>query len=606
MNHDEIFVALRAGLPAQAEALTHRMLQAHPDDENLLVLYAISLHQQKKMDQALAIYERLTRLFPSQAVHWGNYATALRETDRLDEASKACETSLQLAPDNPDQLINRGLLHSLQREFIEARDALLRAVELAPQSPDARIHAARACSVCRDYRADQLTERWRDWLPLAPDLQVELADLKLTMGDANAALFLLEDLRARSTPSTGATLLLAAVYERVNRLDDARAILEQLAHSSTGLDDAQKRDVDHLTAALASREGDHQRARSLLEQAGPRHPFDYAHYFTLAESCDKLRDVTATLEALAQAHSLQEQDVRQAVPARFAAGAPALPAAVARVNAADYLAWPPLPGPDLANSPVFIVGFPRSGTTLLEQMLDAHPALQSMDERPFFNLLADQLGDQGIRVPADLGKLDQSSCDELRKGYLIMACSKIERRWDARLVDKNPLNMLWLPMIHRLFPQAKFILALRHPCDVLISNYMQNYRASVLVAASTSIERLARAYVAAMECWLHHVEVFKPDVLVSRYEDLVADPVAQTRRLADFLELEDAGPLLNFDQHARDKGFIATPSYTQVIQPVNRKGLNRWHRYREAMEPALPILAPMLRHWGYSVDQRDD
>lgn len=603
MNHDEIIFALQAGLPTQAEALSRQALQTHPDEQDLLVLYAISLHQQKKLDEALAVYERLTRLFPREAVHWGNYATALREVDRPDEASKACETSLQLAPDNPDQLINRGLLHARQREFIEARDTLLRAVELAPpESPEARIHAARACSVCRDYRADQLTERWRDWLPLADELQVELADLKLTMGDANAALLLLEDLRARSTPPIGARLLLAAVYERVNRVDDARAMLKEVAQAEADLNDAQQRDVDHLSAALAARAGDHERARSLLEQAGPRHAFDYAHYFTLAEACDKLRDVAATLAALAEAHTLQEQEVRQAVPARFAPEAPVLPAAVARVSAADYLTWPSLPGPDQANSPVFIVGFPRSGTTLLEQMLDAHPALQSMDERPFFNLLADQLGEYGIQVPADLGKLDQHACDELRKGYLIMACSKVPRRWDARLVDKNPLNMLWLPMIHRLFPQAQFILALRHPCDVLISNYMQNYRASVLVASSTSLERLARAYVAAMECWLHHVEVFKPDAMVSRYEDLVADPAAQTRRLADFLGLKDAAPLLNFDQHARDKGYIATPSYTQVIQPVNRKGLGRWHRYREALTPALPILAPMLEHWGYSVD----
>ncbi len=604
MNHDDIFFALRAGLPAQAEALSHRMLHTHPDDQDLLVLYAISLHQQRKLDQALVVYEQLTELFPGEAVHWGNYATALREADRLDEASRACETSLQLAPDNSDQLINRGLLHVRQREFIEARDTLLRAVDLAPQSREARIHAARACAICRDYRADQLTERWREWLPLEDNLQVELADLKLTMGDANAALLMLEDLRARSTPSIGAKLLLAAVYERVNRVDDARAILEELAQTPAELDDAQQRDVDHLSAALVSRDGNHERARILLEQAGPRHSFDYAHYFTLAEACDKLGDVAATMAALAKAHSLQEQEVRQAVPARFAPDAPVLPAAVARISAADYLTWPSLRSPSQADSPVFIVGFPRSGTTLLEQMLDAHPALQSMDERPFFNLLADQLGDHGIQVPADLGKLDQHACDELRKGYLLMACSKIQRRWNARLVDKNPLNMLWLPMIYRLFPQAEFILALRHPCDVLISNYMQNYRASVLVAASTSIERLARAYVAAMECWLHHVEVFKPNVLVSRYEELVADPSAQTRRLADFLGLKDAAPLLNFDQHARDKGYIATPSYTQVIQPVNRKGLNRWHPYREALAPALPILAPMLEHWGYPAGQQ--
>jgi hypothetical protein len=235
-------------------------------------------------------------------------------------------------------------------------------------------------------------------------------------------------------------------------------------------------------------------------------------------------------------------------------------------------------------------------------MLDAHPRLQSMDERPFFNILSSQLDNFGIRIPQDLGRLNQRDCDELRKGYLILACSKVPRRWDAQLVDKNPLNMLWVPMIHRLFPEGKFILALRHPCDVILSCYMQNFRSAVLAAASASLERLAHAYVAAMECWLYHVDVIKPDVFVSRYEDLVADTPRQTRRIAEFLELDDSESMLHFDARAREKGYIATPSYTQVIEPINRKGMNRWHRYREYFEPILPILRPMLEHWNYTVD----
>ena len=94
--------------------------------------------------------------------------------------------------------------------------------------------------------------------------------------------------------------------------------------------------------------------------------------------------------------------------------------------------------------------------------------------------------------------------------------------------------------------------------------------------------------------------MFQPRVFVSRYEDVVADTAAQTKRLAEFLELDDPSPMLQFDRHARDKGFIGTPSYSQVIEPVNTKGLNRWVKYRPYFEKALPILDPMLKHWGYS------
>jgi len=281
-------------------------------------------------------------------------------------------------------------------------------------------------------------------------------------------------------------------------------------------------------------------------------------------------------------------------------GAPPAPIAVPNVTAADYAAWPSFAAPDARNSPIFIVGFPRSGTTLLEQMLDAHPGLQSMDENPFFNRLADTLKRHDSRILGSLDVLRQFDVDELRKQYLLMVSEKIERRWDAQLVDKNPLNMLWLPFIHRLYPNAKYILAIRHPCDVLLSCYMQNFRASILLTASATLERLAHAYVGVMQVWLKHVDVFQPRVFVSRYEDVVADTAAQTKRLAEFLELDDPSPMLQFDRHARDKGFIGTPSYSQVIEPVNTKGLNRWVKYRPYFEKALPILDPMLKHWGYS------
>jgi hypothetical protein len=265
----------------------------------------------------------------------------------------------------------------------------------------------------------------------------------------------------------------------------------------------------------------------------------------------------------------------------------------------EFKTWPRHRAPDSRESPVFVVGFPRSGTTLLEQMLDAHPLLQSMDETPFFERLASKLRAHNPKILADLSVLRQYDVDELRKHYHLMAAERIPRRWDAQLVDKNPLNLLWLPMIYRLFPAAKFIFCLRHPCDVILSCYMQNFRSSVLGAACENLPRLAAAYVQAMQCWLHEAQIMKPDVLMSRYEDLVTDFESNTRRIADFLQLEDASPMLQFDRRAREKAYIATPSYSQVIEPINTKGLNRWHLYREYFEPVLPILQPMLDHWGY-------
>jgi Tfp pilus assembly protein PilF len=604
ISTETVINAMHAGLFHEAEAMCRAGLSEDPDDSDLRFLLALGLQQQGRQSEALETYGELTGRFPDEALHWGNYATALRDVGRQEEAATAYSRALQLEPQNFDQLFNLGILQLQMQEYLSARDNLLKAHDIDPGSPSARIQAARACSICRDYRTDELIRPWREWLPLDDAQQLDLADLHLLLGDANTAKFLLEDILSRTPDHWRARLLLAAVLERVNQLDIAEAMLDQVEALRDAEDSTTAIEIAQQRGKLALRRGNLTLAREMLERAGPRRPDDYAYFFVLAEVCDKLGDNAGALSALESAHAKQIDELKHSVPYRFETGAPILPAAVGEVSVEDYQRWPNLQAPDGEFSPIFIVGFPRSGTTLLEQMLDAHPKLQSMDERPFFNILGDQLDDAGLQMPSDIYKLDQRTCDELRKGYLTLVSSKITRRWDTQLVDKNPLNMLWLPMIHRLFPKAKFILALRHPCDVILSNYMQNFRSSVLALACASLPRVAEAYVKAMESWLYHVEVFKPDLFVSRYEELVADPALQAKRIGDFLGLSDATALLHFDQHARDKGYIATPSYTQVIQPVNRKGLDRWLRYREAMEPAIEILQPMLDYWGYLTERR--
>ncbi len=598
----EIAHALQSGQPMQAEALCRQALQASPDDESLLLLLALSLHHQSRHAEAVAVHRHLVQVLPASALHWSNLAAALRQAGDEEGAEQAVQRGLALAPDDAALLAQRGRLLLRRREYEPARDALLRAHALQPADAEISIAAAQAAIACRDYFAEDLIARWRHWLPLPDAAQFDLAHALMTIGDAPAALELLQDLVARAPQHSAAMVLLASVYERSNQLDGARQVLARLRDMQLPADDPLQHDIAHCQARLLERAGALAEARALLELSGPRGPEDFDHDFALAQVCDRLDDREAAWAALQRAHARQIEDMRRAAPHRFLPDAPLFPAANYDFTAEDIARWPQLQGPAAAESPVFIVGFPRSGTTLLEQMLDAHPQLQSMDERPFFNVLGDHLSQAGLAVPRELHRMQQSDCEQLRAAYWELVRGKIRRRTGARLVDKNPLNMLWLPLIHRLFPQARYILALRHPCDVLLSNYFQNFRSVVLGAACADIESLARGYVRAMQFWLRHAELFGAQVFVSRYETLVAEPAQQAQRLAEFIGLDDARPLLQSDVRARAKGYIATPSYTEVIQPIHTRRVNRWQRYRAQFEPALPILQPMLQHWGYTLE----
>jgi tetratricopeptide (TPR) repeat protein len=601
---DLITSALNAGDSLGAEQLCRAALVATPGEENLLFLLAMSLRMQQRMPEAVAVHAELTRLFPMSSLHWANYGAILLKVGLQDEALNALSKSIQTDPGNSAPKIHWGLWLIEQREYLAARNMLLDAFELDRESPIIRIHAARACCLVQDFEgAGQLLRPWRGWLPLNNDgLLLELAQVLAQRGDVPEAAELLEDLLVRRSDHTEARLLLATIYERFNRLEEAEAMASPVVQISTTATLEQRNEAAHFLATLASRRGEQLVARNLLEQWGAQDGGDYAHFFQLAGVYDKLGDVDPALHALREGHRLEaiQRDFRS--PERFTVENPALESQAPRISAGQYYNWPSLDAPTAQHSPVFVVGFPRSGTTLLEQMLDAHPSLQSMDENPFFDSLADTLRRHDPRILDDLSVLRQFDCDELRKRYYLLVSERISRVEGTQLIDKNPLNMLWLPLIYRLFPKAKFILALRHPCDVILSCYMQNFRSASLAAACTTLERLAHAYVEVMTQWLADIEVLQPSVMLSRYEELVADPSRQADRLASFLGLEDAAPMLRFDQHARSKNYIGTPSYSQVIEPVNRKGLGRWHRYRREFEPLLPILEPMMRHWGYGTD----
>jgi Tfp pilus assembly protein PilF len=608
---EQIHRALTDGNAREGERLVRDYLADAPSDENALTLLAICLAEQGDAVAAAAAFRRLTELRPDFAGHWNNLGTMLRQASEPIQAQAAYAEAARLDPRNADICINLGYLFLERGIYPAARDHFLKAHALDPANAEARIYAAQMCFALdnRDM-AEELIEPWRNWSDLGDELSLELAILMMHFGKAEEGTRIFERLLRDNPRNFRAIAHLAIMFERINQLDEARAMLARLP-AAEAIEDAQlASEANSARATLALREKDATRARALLEQmietqraaAAKRgsNPWrDDNLYFALAKACDKQGDVDAAMAALESAHALQVELARQSLPELLEPGAQPLRTATKWIDAGMRAAWLELPAPGAMESPIFIVGFPRSGTTMLEQMLDAHPTLQAMDERAFLQSLVERLTTYGYVYPYDLGKLDQRQCDELRDLYWRLAAKVARRGEGQRLVDKNPLNMLRLPLINRLFPNAPIILALRHPCDVILSNYMQHFRSNAFAVLCSSLDRLARGYVTAMDFWVHHAELLRPNLILSRYEDLLEDFSGNVKRIGDFLGLDDAAPLARFDQHARDKGFISTPSYTQVIEPPNKKAVDRWRRYAKYFDPVLPGLEPIMRHWGY-------
>ena len=605
-----IVSALQQGRALEAEQMTRAWLAQEPANEDGLILLAMCLQLQERNTDAVQAWRTLTVLHPQSPIHWNNLATALRDAGELVEAEAAYRRTVELDSSSPLARMNLGYLLLEYGRYPEARECFLAAHALDPVSAEIRIYAAQMCIALDERdRARQLLEPRDRWTGLSDELTLELASLMSSAGTADEGIRLFEELLRKDPHNLRALAQLIVLYERINRLDEARAMLAQLPAPESIEDPKLRYDVIGAQATFALREKDPAQASALLERLiaafadsadATYKPWRADHlYFSLAKVRDREGNTDAAMAALAEAHSRQLLLAQQAVPELVKPDAQPLFSATKWIDAATRASWPDYPAPSMLESPIFVVGFPRSGTTMLEQMLDAHPSLQSMDERAFLQSLIDRMSRFGCEYPYDLAKLSEAQCEDLRRLYWQLAAQVAPRAQGQRLVDKNPLHMLRLPLIDRLFPNAPIILALRHPCDVILSNYMQNFSAKPFTVLCSSLERLAQGYVNAMDSWIYHADLLKPRLIHSRYEDLLDDFPGNIKRIGDFLGLEDATPMSRFDQHARDKGFISTPSYTGVIEPPNKKAVDRWRRYRKYFEPVLPSLEPIMQHWGY-------
>ena len=259
-----------------------------------------------------------------------------------------------------------------------------------------------------------------------------------------------------------------------------------------------------------------------------------------------------------------------------------------------------------------ITGHPRSGTTLLEQMLDCHPNVSSADESSsLLNSLFTPLVGESAIVPTPsqllLGSISQHQIDAGRAAYIRSLESRLQgdssdtTNGDRWLIDKNPEAVVMLPVLQRSISDARVIVVLRDPRDVCLSCFMQFLPATPASVNFDNLENAANKYARTMKLWLTMRRHLKLDWCEVRYEDLVTDPVGQSRRVLEFLDLEFDDRVLQFAKHVKTK-IVRSPSYHAVAKPIYQSSMGRWRNYETEFVEACKILQPFIDAFGYSGD----
>jgi tetratricopeptide (TPR) repeat protein len=252
----------------------------------------------------------------------------------------------------------------------------------------------------------------------------------------------------------------------------------------------------------------------------------------------------------------------------------------------------------------FLGGHPRSGTTLLEQILDSHIGIVSAEETTIFH--DDAYMPMRRNLPHEtpmIAGLDAAQTETMeisRKNYFrsmeLFIGTPIGNRL---LIDKNPSIHVLIPAFVRIFPETKLLIALRDPRDVCMSSFMQAHLPiSTASVASLNLEGTVETYMRVMGIWRTLAPVLKNPCLEVRYEDMVDDLESVARRTLDFLGVSWDSRVLRFNEHARQK-MVRSPTYADVAKPVHKGAIGRWRNYQKYLEPHLDKLAPLLKAFRY-------
>jgi tetratricopeptide (TPR) repeat protein len=246
---------------------------------------------------------------------------------------------------------------------------------------------------------------------------------------------------------------------------------------------------------------------------------------------------------------------------------------------------------------VFLLGFPRSGTTLLEVILEGHPNVVSLEEK---ESLIDSVR-EFMRRPEDLERLLRAAPAELeaaRAAYWRLVAAAGVDVAGKMFVDKHPLNTLKLPLIARLFPDAKILFACRDPRDIVLSCFRHRFKMSAPIYELLSIEGAARYYDAVMQLLVRLTSALTLDTCLVRHEDLVTEFVREMKRICTYLGLQWAPAMGDFALRTKNRA-VLTPSTAQLVRGLSTEGLGQWRRYRTQLAPVQAMLEPWVKRFYY-------
>ena len=549
--------AIQAGQFEAARGIAVQILQGDPRNIDALEIKAIAEIERGNDKDAEQTLRTAISCAPQVPWPYAGLTELLARNGRMAEAEQVCRSALAADPKNADAHAKLADFLAMRMKAFDAAEHYRRAVELA--GPEARL--------------------------LTP-----LGHALLRLGRLDEARTQLEAAAAADPQAFGPAIYLSELEEREGNFEAAMRHLDRAER----LPRPQNAKLDRHRSVLLARMGKHEEALGLLEAKPDISGAELLHRGRLRERAGRhaeaWNDWVAGKENLAAA-------ANRRYPAEVVS---ALANRLAKFFASpEAAALPRAERRDDVPQPIFIIGSPRSGTTLTERILASHSAIDAGGELPFgvdLQELAVSLAGGEWSFPEGLARAQPDFATTLRDRYL----GEAERHGLLAggapfFTDKMPTNDFWLPLLRLAFPDSPVVLVRRNPLDVLTSimahemthGFNSSYRLEDAARHLALADQLMEEYAAAGFGPTYHL----------RYESLVANQAEETQQLTAAIGLEMEPAQLNF----HESGAVpATPSYAQVSKPLNAGSVGNWRNYASQLEAIRPLLADVLARGGYT------
>lgn len=556
-----------------AEPVYREILKITPEAPEAHNGLALALEALGRYEQAIRHYRQAlaycSEQHPDRYLILLNLAIRLREMGKPQEAMQHIEAATALKPQAAVLYSVKGNIHFDLGKVEMALLTFKKAAELDPKLWNNWNHMGKAYEVKQDFEAAR--ECYEKALAVKPEEPWSRANL-------------------------------ADILERLGRLDEAEKVI-----NDTPAKAVESAAIILSSARIKARRGDYKQAIAMLEAFDDNASHEHrrrAHekYYDLAAAYDKTGEYDKAFAHMVKANELRKlsPEVRNR---SFAEILKEVRAHREGFSEAWFKKWSqPVPY-TRGRAPVFVVGFPRSGTTLLDVILGAHPDVKVMEERPTTNYLGARAMSLTGGAMDGLKDFDEKTVLGLQDFYFEKAREFADLKPLDTLVDKMPMAMIYLDIVHRVFPNAKIIMVLRHPCDSILSCFMQNFVPSRIAVQMLDLKSTATLYAETMALFEQFRAVMPMDLHIVKYENLVIDPEGEMRKVFQFIDLPwDAG-VMNYNKKG-SKHLVTSASYAQVTKPIYKNAAGRWEKYGKHLEIIFPIIREAAERFGYKLDQR--